>query len=321
MHLRMRYSVEYSYSFQFGDAVRECIFRPWKLLLFPLTLVRRHRKIQKHRRLSESLTDYLFLVDFEKLTPSERVQCQALFSSLTNAIVVTIGDELVENGTHQFQSFSFFNKTTSAWNNDLENFLEALVTISKPEKFIFIGQYPYSGVTSLLRKVEPVVNTAWIPAHAKDEALRERGPRFGHVLAWPESRGNMQEIREEGDIFVSTELPKTVTSLIKRLAEEIGLSLTESPFASLQLLDGKERIEQEIILEKQSVAVLIHGHEDENTQQIETPNVHAVLYSNDFILFEYQLRELMICAKERRLYTPRVSVLDEQRWVDTYSSF
>jgi len=320
MHLRLSHSVEFSYSFQLGDAVREAVTRPWKLPFLPIEVVRRHRKIKLHRKASKHEHDFLFLIDYPKLTFKEREQCSALFTSLANSIVVVISDGVVDGATHQFPPPTSSNKSLRQWNTDLENFLQSLILISKPEKFVFIGQYPYSGVMGLLRKLLPNQNTAWIPAHAKQDALSERGGRFGHVLEWP---GNSAEGKkhQNNHLNLSTNLKDNVAGTIKELASELNLPISESPSNALQMLSKEDVVDIPTLLEQRSTAVYIVDSEDEITQEIEQPHLQMTLCTHEKSVFEHQLRNLLLTLNEGRLFSPTNEMIDEQRWVDLYSSF
>ena len=320
MHLRLSHSVEFSYSFQLGDAVREAVTKPWKLPFLPVEVVRRHRKIKLHRKVSKHERDFLFLVDYPKLTFKEREQCSTLFSTLANSIVVVISDEVVDGATHQIPPPTSSNKSPRQWNTDLEHFLQSLVLISKPEKFVFIGQYPYSGIMGLLRKLQPNQNTAWIPAHAKQDALSERGDRFGHVLEWP----NISAENEEGGknhLFLSRNLEIEVAETINKLAAELKVPLSKSPSNALQMLSKEDVVDIPTLLEQRSTAVCIVDSEDEMTQEIEQPHLQMTLCTHEKSVFEHQLRNLLLTLNEGRLFSPTIDLIDEQRWVDLYSSF
>ena len=82
MTLKQTISIEYSYSFQWGNAIREVAFRPWKLPLLPISLWRAHQNIQRYRKDSTSMTPYLFVIDYQKFTPSDNIEFQTFFNSL-----------------------------------------------------------------------------------------------------------------------------------------------------------------------------------------------------------------------------------------------
>ena len=61
--------------------------------------------------------------------------------------------------------------SSTEWNSYLEDMLTSLIRTQRPSSFIFIGKYPYAGITGMLRRVGESSRTLWIPVRAKEDSI------------------------------------------------------------------------------------------------------------------------------------------------------
>lgn len=178
-----------SYSFLFGDAFRQSISKPWLLPVLPFTLVKRffeHRKFMK--KSVTNLVRHLILIDSEVIDEDDLNEFQSVLTELDRDVVVNIGSNKNYNSTISLLSRINSGLSSNEWNSYLEDMLTSLVRTQRPSSFIFIGKYPYAGITGMLRRVGESSRTLWIPVRAKEDSLLSRGDRFGFVSStdtWP----------------------------------------------------------------------------------------------------------------------------------------
>ena len=73
--IRIAKEAEDSYSFAVGDEMRRSLMAPWRIPIFPLSMIKRiatHRKILKENREMNSITDCVFIFDLEKMRLSDQ---------------------------------------------------------------------------------------------------------------------------------------------------------------------------------------------------------------------------------------------------------
>ena len=171
-----------SYSFLFGDAFRKSISRPWLLPVLPFTLVKRfsdHRKFMK--KSVTNLVRHLILIDSEVIDEDDLNEFQSVLTELDRDVVVNIGSNKDYVSTISLLSRINSGLSSNEWNSYLEDMLTSLIRTQRPSSFIFIGKYPYAGITGMLRRVGESSRTLWIPVRAKEDSLSSRGDRFGCV--------------------------------------------------------------------------------------------------------------------------------------------
>ena len=171
-----------SYSFLFGDAFRQSISKPWLLPVLPFTLVKRfsdHRKFMK--KSVSNLVRHLILIDSEVIDEDDLNEFQSVLTELDRDVVVNIGSNKNYISTISLLSRINSGLSSNEWNSYLEDMLTSLIRTQRPSSFIFIGKYPYAGITGMLRRVGESSRTLWIPVRAKEDSLQSRGDRFGFV--------------------------------------------------------------------------------------------------------------------------------------------
>ena len=171
-----------SYSFLFGDAFRQSISKPWLLPVLPFTLVKRfsdHRKFMK--KSVSNLVRHLILIDSEVIDEDDLKEFQSVLTELDRDVVVNIGSNKDYISTISLLSRINSGLSSNEWNSYLEDMLTSLIRTQRPSSFIFIGKYPYAGITGMLRRVGESSRTLWIPVRAKEDSLLSRGDRFGFV--------------------------------------------------------------------------------------------------------------------------------------------
>ena len=180
--LRLKDDPGTSYSFQFGDAFRKSIGKPWLLPILPFMLVKRfaeHRSFMK--KSVTNLVRHLILIDSEVIDEDDLNAFQSILTELDRDVVVNIGSNKNFISTISLLSRINSGLSSNEWNSYLEDMLTSLIRTQRPSSFIFIGKYPYAGITGMLRRVGESSRTLWIPVRAKEDSLASRSERFGFV--------------------------------------------------------------------------------------------------------------------------------------------
>ena len=300
--------------------MRESFLKPWKIPLLPLTLMKRHRKIQRNKIISNPEKEYLFVVDVGKFTMKEVEQFQTFLSSLSNSVICYIGEKNIDGATHNFQSPNSTDKSPQVWNKDLEHLLETIIVSSKPEKFVFIGQYPYAGIMSVLRKIEPIKNTAWISLRAKKIVIDERAQRFGCLLKWPEVSSKPPPWKKN-NVFVSEEIQGTVLKSIRKYMSMFNLELGSESNSRVHFRSEREENGSPNFRSHGGLSVTIYENEYMMKEIISSPSNQMQLFAEDFTLFEHQLKPLLSAIREEKFPGANTTYVEEEAWVRLYSSF
>ncbi len=318
--LKQTVSIEFSYSFQWGNAFREAILRPWKLPLLPVALWKGHLRIQRYRSNSSSLTPFLFVIDYQKFTPNDRIDFQTFFNSLQECEVVVIGDEHVDEAAHRFPSIRSSGKEKRQWNDDLERLLTVIVESSRPEKFVFVGQYPYAGIMGLVRTLQPKKDMAWLPLRAKPETLSERANAFGHVLNWPEPAKSFGALRKDC-VYISERLEDDVTALVETTLEKVGLDAGSKSNSKVHFLHQSDEVEDGLEEKGVIVVSVLETEKSSSLLKIQYPANHVIFSREDSVYFNHQVEILLQNIANGRFPGPKKSMIEEKSWVSVYSSF
>ena len=319
MTLKQKISIEYSYSFQWGDSFREALIRPWRLPFLPYSMWKKHQLIQRYRKNNSSLTPYLFVIDYQKFSSYDRVQFQTFFNSLPDCEILVIGDEHVDAASHHFPSSRSSSKDKRQWNDDLQRLLTVVIESSRPEKFVFIGQYPYAGIMGVLRTLEPKKDTAWLPVRSKEETIEERSQAFGHLLSWPQSSTRKWNLNSN-KVHISHLIDGNVKKLLRSKMSQFQFSEGSQSESKLHFLHEEDIIDDHLE-EKQSLAVTITNSNRNYQEKILYPANHVILYTDDEGYFESQLDALLENLSNDRFPGPRISMVEERAWIEIYSSF
>lgn len=239
-----------SYSFQFGDAFRQSIVKPWLLPVLPFMLVKRfsdHRKFMK--KTVTNLVRHLILIDSEVIDDDDLKQFQSILTELDRDVVVNIGSNKDYVSTISLLSRINSGMSSTEWNSYLEDMLTSLIRTQRPSSFIFIGKYPYAGITGMLRRVGESSRTLWIPVRAKEDSITSRGERFGIVSSsetWskivkpPSYSASTAFVSSE--LHTSYELELIAAGIeVSKLVEQSGIILMPSSelTSNWPLLEGK----------------------------------------------------------------------------------
>ncbi len=319
MHLYFKKSIEFSYSFQLADALRDSVIHPWRIPLLPLNLWQRHCIIQLNKRGRESDTPFLFIIDYEKFSLRDRIQFQPFFNSLQQAELFIIGNEQIEGASYHFTPFNSTNKSKKEWNQDLEKLLKIVIELTKPEKLIFIGQYPYAGIMGVLRDIEPKYNTAWIPRHVKEQTLKERSRKFGRLLEWPEVNLDSHSHKAK-NVYLSDDLSDETRELLLRELERVGLNEGTRETSKVQFLTEENEVDIDFE-EKQLIVVTILQSEDSPALILSQSPSHMHFYEENNEYFEIQVRLFFDAMSRTDFPGPHNSMVREKAWIDIYSSF
>jgi hypothetical protein len=182
-YIHVEKEAEYSYSFLFGDQLRQMIVSPWKIPFLPFSVVKgvtTHRKKRIISESSQSIVDCIFVYDLEKMRLSDQksfVNQSMNYSS--NSIGIGIGNPAVNSDyKHIIPTRKMLDIKPREWNKMLENFLLGVIRAYRPKKFVFIGKYPYASLMAVLRKCEPKEGFFWIHIRGDVDVIEERSPKF-----------------------------------------------------------------------------------------------------------------------------------------------
>ena len=320
MTLKQIISVEFSYSFQWGNVIREAVIRPWKIPLIPLSLWKAHKVIKQYRSDSTSIVPYLFVIDYQKFTHSEKNEFQAFFNSLPECELLIIGEEYIDGAAHHFPSSRSSGKDKQQWNYDLQRLLATIIESTRPEKFLFIGQYPYAGITGIVRTLEPKRDTAWLPLRAKQETIISRSGVFGHILEWPKPAATKWNLQKDC-VYISNSLNENLISLLRKRIEKNKLKYGPKNQASIHFLHQNDEVDRQ--LEDKGILAITLAEESAKTAGvvIQHPSNHVVFYHEEEVFFDKQLDAVLECVADNRMPGAKKTLINEKAWMKTYSSF
>jgi hypothetical protein len=241
-------------------------------------------------------------------------------SSISNSVIFYIGEKNIDGATHNFPSPNSTDRSAQVWNKDLEHLLETIVVSSKPEKFVFIGPYPYAGIMSLLRKVEPIRNTAWISLRAQKLVRDERSQRFGCQLEWPEMSSKPLPWRKN-HVFISKEIQGEVLKSIKKYMNMFDLEIGNESSSRVHIRSQREESGSPDFLSFGGLNITIYDNEHRMKEIISSPSNQMQLFSDNFTLFEHQLKPLLHAISEQKFPGANTTYVEEEAWVKLYSSF
>ena len=185
-YIRVEKEAEESFSFAFGDEIRQSVMAPWRIPLLPFTLPYRLMKLKKpgHDADLEQSSDCLMIYDLEKMRKKDQehfVKQSLQYSRKT--ISLGISEPLINLAfDHHLPSRSEWNIETKKWNGAVENLILGLIRTYKPKKLIFVGKYPYAGVLEAIRKCNSTEKMYWISVRGDKSAIAERSNRFSKVI-------------------------------------------------------------------------------------------------------------------------------------------
>ncbi|MEC8352943.1 MAG: hypothetical protein VXZ47_01230, partial [Candidatus Thermoplasmatota archaeon] len=139
-YISVENEAENSYSFAFGDEVRQSILAPWKLPFLPLSIPYRFLKLTKkaNQNNSNQSADILMIYDLEKMRKKDQ---QAFVKQSMNysqeIISLGIGQPLVDvSFNHHIRSRSEWDIEPKNWNYAIENLILGLIRAYKPKKLV-----------------------------------------------------------------------------------------------------------------------------------------------------------------------------------------
>ena len=185
-YIRVEKEAEDSYSFAFGDEIRQSILAPWKLPLLPLSIPYRFYKL--NRKMSDTSigqsTDILVIYDLEKMRQKEQTAFVKQSMNYSPKIVsLGIGQPLIDvSFNHHIPSRSEWNIESRNWNYAIEDLILGLIRAHKPRKLIFVGKYPYAGVLEAIRRCNSTDKMYWISVRGDKSTIEERSVRFRKVI-------------------------------------------------------------------------------------------------------------------------------------------
>lgn len=185
-YIRVEKEAEDSYSFAFGDEIRQSILAPWKLPLLPLSIPYRFFKL--NRKMTDTSTnqstDILIIYDLEKMRQKEQTAFVKQSMNYSPKIVsLGIGQPLIDvSFNHHIPSRSEWNIESRNWNYAIEDLILGLIRAHKPRKLIFVGKYPYAGVLEAIRRCNSTDKMYWISVRGDKSTIEERSSRFTKVI-------------------------------------------------------------------------------------------------------------------------------------------
>jgi hypothetical protein len=185
-YIHVEKEAEESYSFLAGDQLRQMLVSPWKIPFLPFSIIKgisTHRKRRIAIGNKSSITDCIFIFDFEKMRSADQksfVNQSMNYSS--NSVGIGIGNSVIDPGyNHIIPTRKDLNIEPKEWNLMLENFLLGIIRSYRPKKLVFVGKYPYAGLMAVLRKCEPKEGFFWIHVRGDARIVEERSSKFQHT--------------------------------------------------------------------------------------------------------------------------------------------
>jgi len=316
-YLRIKENPGESISFLIGNTFREVLFKPWKVVLLPLTLYKRIRlQREKQRTVLETNIEVLYLVDAESLMAKDFTMFEQTLSRKGNDLIATIGDFGL-SVDYQIPSRKSNTDSKNQWNSDLEKTLESIIASRRPKKFIFIGKYPYAGLLSVIRRLESQKYVAWLPVRAQPKAIKERAFRFGSIIEWDSAVEPAIEL-DLNKIYIDPKSPLEFANNISQWAKEHGLIHSNPHDAGLQFYSESEIGRVKSALERGNLVVYIYESQlnAEFSSKKYAPTFFPIFNDNQDET-EYSIKRILALYSSNELH-PRTSVQNTcEKWNDT----
>tara|TARA_B110000211_G_scaffold64291_1_gene73782 strand:- start:1521 stop:2510 length:990 start_codon:yes stop_codon:yes gene_type:complete len=316
-YLRIKENPGESISFLIGNTFREVLFKPWKVVILPLTLYKRIRlQREKQRTVLKTNIEILYLVDAESLMEKDFSMYKKILSCRGNDLIATIGD-FGPNVDYLIPSRKSNVDTKNQWNSDLEKTLESIIASRRPKKFIFIGKYPYAGLLSVIRRLESQKFTAWLPARAQPKAIKERAFRFGSIIEWDSAMEPAIEL-DLDRIYIDPKFPLEFVNNVSQWAKEHGLSHSNPHDAGLQFYSESGIGRVKSALERGNLVVYIYESQlDAEFSSKKYAPIFFPIYNDNQDETEYSIKQILALYTSNELH-PRTLVQNIcEKWNDT----
>ena len=221
---------EDSYSFAFGDEIRQSVLAPWKLPFLPILLFYRFLKLK--RKINDlnpnQSADLLVIYDLEKMRQKEQRAFVKQSMAYSQKIVsLGIGKPLIDvSFNHHLPSRSEWDIEPKKWNYAIEDLILGLIRAHKPKKLIFVGKYPYAGILEAIRKCNSTNKMYWISVRGDKTTIDERSMRFNKVT----------DINyfTESDLFIKNtisfdEQSESIKGKLTELLEKKSINILSNP--------------------------------------------------------------------------------------------
>ena len=283
-YISVENEAENSYSFAFGDEVRQSILAPWRLPFLPLSIPYRFLKMTKkaNQNNSNQSADILMIYDLEKMRKKDQ---QAFVKQSMNysqeIISLGIGQPLVDvSFNHHIRSRSEWDIEPKNWNYAIENLILGLIRAYKPKKLVFVGKYPYAGVLEAIRRCNSKDRMYWISVRGDESTIRERSSRFSKVT-------DLNFFTETDSFIKNTiyfdESSDSIKNLIENFLQEKSINiLSNSENAEYVVVSEKNTNILTYLLKNQTVIYdsNIESYPETEYPSFVTPNMVRIGYDN-----------------------------------------
>lgn len=229
-YISVEKEAEESYSFAFGDEIRQSILSPWKLPFLPFLIPYRFFKLNKKVNdvNPNQSADILMIYDLEKMRQKEQKAFVKQSMNYSQKIIsLGIGQPLINvSFNHHIPSRSEWNIEARKWNYAVEDLILGLIRAHKPKKLIFVGKYPYAGVLEAIRRCNSTEKMYWISVRGDKSTMDERSARFKKVI----------DINyfTESDLFIKNtihfdEQSTSFKEIVKETLEQNSINILSNP--------------------------------------------------------------------------------------------
>jgi len=306
-----------SFSFLVGDCIRQAFFKPWRILFFPLTLlklIRLHRK--KENNILVSNIEILFVIDTEMLTDPDLIFVRKVIGSKSNDLIASIG-ELELPVEYLIPSRKSNPSSKSQWNRDFEHLLQSIIISRRPKKMVFIGKYPYAGLLSVVRRLESNANVAWFPMRSKSITIEERASRFGNIIKW----SHIAQVKSEYDsnsIHIGSKFTFELKTLIEDKAKEKSLTITNPLNTGLHIYSETDIGRIQNTLDRGQIVIYLFKSQINPSFSISKyATIFMPVQNDNLALLESSLSQIMDLYLEGKIVPINQEQELVERWIET----
>jgi len=264
--IKIEKDAEASFSFAFGNEIRQSIIAPWRIPLLPLTiplLLIKFYQTRKHVKRVNTI-DCLFIFDLEKMRKNDQ---NAFVNEAINytekTITLGIGKPLINaEFDHKIKSRAEWNIDANEWNSALEKIILGMIKAYRPQKMIFVGKYPFAGIMSVIRKCNSIQNTFWISVRGDEKTVTERCNSFSKVQELKQFIEHDNVVRNT--IFFDSKKSNLAKASIK-YANKYGINTIKTPeHAEYLVLSKNDMNIIPVLLRNQTIVCSIDNNISQN---------------------------------------------------------
>ena len=167
---RELHRIRQSFTFNLGILVMGLFKNPLKIVLFPYQIIKLWKNQKKSLNFNyEPISDYL-VVGVDKTGEFYSTRAKELAERLqsnTDADVTLISNS--QSGPKEKNQILWFrlpaarenNNSRKQWNITIERLLSTTISLSRPRKIIFFGEYLYRGIINSLEGLDETISQFW----------------------------------------------------------------------------------------------------------------------------------------------------------------